>query len=141
VHRYRSLEFAEGAAWGAMAMVAGESVGPACEVDQCLDCSAIRLTFPGAHDDEPTMYGVKGELKLSEPECIPVPPLGAVPSDPCQAPSCSSKRSLVGPLRASYSLDAPEMTPELRKATPKRICTNCHGQLSDAKRAWYVWKD
>jgi hypothetical protein len=65
----------------------------------------------------------------------------AMQSDPCQAPSCSSKRSLVGPLQASYSLDAPEMTPELRKATPKRICTNCYGQLSDAKRAWYVWKD
>jgi hypothetical protein len=58
----------------------------------------------------------------------------------CTARDCYTKRGPDGQLYASYFLNMPDMTPELRRIVPPAICFPCYDRLSDAKKKWYIRK-
>ena len=66
-HRWRLLDIAEKADWSTLAYAGGETSGPGVSIEQCEHCGAVRVTSEG--NEEPTMFGVRGDLKLREPEC------------------------------------------------------------------------
>lgn len=70
MHLYQNLQVAEDWDWQTVALVGGESTGPAVIVAQCQRCKLVRVTSykDDVHQDV-TRYYVDGLGTLVEPDC------------------------------------------------------------------------
>jgi hypothetical protein len=69
-HDYNMLDVAEDWGWSSLALVGGETVGPAVTVLQCERCKLVKVVAyrDDAHVDVARYY-VDGQGTLVEPEC------------------------------------------------------------------------